>query len=169
MIFLKPFTLFIITVLCSISCIGQNKIYHIDKIRIHLFYNLNNDSNKNKVAGTISDNILDNKDFILWNTIIGEGSAEGSSDQIFVVAEISGKNSTNEKRILKITCSSEKKILLRQEQEFSIFSVDNHYCYAFLVNNACCGKLKVKLEIINPTSKIIEDQMEKSIDFECGE
>ena len=67
---------------------SQDLIYKISSIEAHLFCNLDNDFSDKKVAGTISENVLDNPEFSLWNTIIGEGSAEGSSNQTLIIVNI---------------------------------------------------------------------------------
>ena len=136
--------------------IGQNPIYKFSEIKAHLFYNLNNDFSDKKLAGTISENIIDNKDFSLWNTIIGEGSAEGSSNQTLLVFNITGEKETNENRTLKIVCKLGGKVILKQETQFSNFSQNQNYCYAVLVNDTGCGKLVIYAQILNPVTKKID-------------
>ena len=148
---------------------GQNQMYKISNIEAHLFYNRNNDFSDEKVAGTISENILENPEFYLWNTIIGEGSAEGASSQTLIIINIEGEKSTYEIRTLKIVCKIEDNIISSQENDFSNFSQHNKYSYCVLLNDTGCGKVEIVAEIINKKSNETEDKMVKTLDFWCGE
>src|SRR5262249_20901178 len=53
--------------------------FKITAIRAKLFH---------QDKGTFSPDVLSTRDFILWNTPIGEGSAEGPSDEVLVIVEI---------------------------------------------------------------------------------
>lgn len=164
-------TIFLITICLLIfqENFGQNPIYKFSGIKAHLFYNKNNDFSDKKVVGTISENIIDNEEFILWNTVIGEGSAKGPSKQTLLVFYITGKEGTDEKRTLKIECKSGGKIILKQETELSSYSQNPNYCYAVLVNDTGCEKLEIYAEIFNSETKKTEDKISKTIDFQCGE
>jgi hypothetical protein len=164
---------FLILALSQIIFIGklfaQKPIYSIKNIQAHLFYNLDNDSDTSKYAGTLSENIIDKKDFALWNTIIGEGSAQAPSDQLFVIIEILGKGSTNDERTLRVTCKSNEKVAIKQETKFSIFTINNKYCYAMILNDVGCAEVEIVAEIINSKTTKVESSLSKIIDFECGE
>ena len=147
----------------------QTPIYKITNIDAHLFYNLNNDFSDKKAAGTFSENIIDNPDFYLWNTIIGEGPAEGPSRQTLIIVKIEGKSNTNETRTIQVICKYDDKTVLKQENEFAIFTKSNVYFYAVLLNDTGCGNLEIIASIINAKTKKTEDNKKAAIDYECGE
>src|SRR5438552_2628092 len=61
--------------------------YKISGIKAMLFYD---------GKGTFSRDVLAKPDFSFWNTIIGEGDAEGPSNSTLVLIEISGNPSRDE-------------------------------------------------------------------------
>lgn len=117
---------------------SQNYKCTIGDIKGYLFYNSNRDYSDKKVAGTFSENIIDNSNMDLWNTNIGEGSAEGSSNQTLIVVEINNNMSEYHERFLKIVCKSEGKIILDQRIEFAAYSDDGKYYHSVILNDTGC-------------------------------
>lgn len=138
--------------------------YKISKISAHLFYN-----DGAGVRGSLSENIIDNSGFSLWNTIIGEGSAKGSSTQTLVVVHIAANSnaSPDRKVVLTVTSASSSKVIFKKAIDFSIYS-KGVKSFAFLLNDTGCDALLLKAEIVNSNQKT-EAAMSKKIAFECGE
>lgn len=158
--------IFFLTVL---SASAQNSQFKLESIKAYMFYNANNDSPNSQVIGTISENIIDKSDFWLWNTVIGEGAAEGASNQTLIVVDVKGIGNEYKTGIIRLTCKTSEKILLTQENEFSIFSADNKHSEAFLVNETGCEHLEITAEVFDTNSKKIQDKLVKNIYYECGE
>jgi hypothetical protein len=160
---------FIVVIFCLLIAIkGQSqKFPKIKAIKGYLYYNQNDEGNK--VGGTLSENIIDNKEFYLWNTIIGEGSAIGPSTNLLVIVEIqiAPTESSDNGRVKLTVFDSKDKVIFSQEQDYSIFEKGNIYSTPFLLNDTGCGLIKLKAELIK--SKKVTSFLEKTIDFECGE
>ncbi|HEY1405769.1 MAG TPA: hypothetical protein VF857_04090, partial [Spirochaetota bacterium] len=60
---------------------GEDRYPRIKAVKGFLYYNESKSGQKS--AGTLSENIIDNSNFQLWNVIIGEGSAKGYSQNTF--------------------------------------------------------------------------------------
>jgi hypothetical protein len=164
-------TLFSVLLLLSTAvCISAQQTkssvpYSIDSIQAYLYY---------ESTGTFSKEITE--DFTLWNTIIGEGSAEHPSNSTLVKVKLSRKfkeGSFNRK--IRLTASIEGKVLLKQTLDFSLY--DENYCYyaGFWLYDTGCGQLKLSAEIIEektiqgkPSQKL-EAKRDKIIPFNCGE
>jgi len=61
--------------------------YKITAIKAMLFYD---------GKGTFSRDVLAKPDFTFWNTIIGEGDADGPSNSTLVLVEVTGKPDSDE-------------------------------------------------------------------------
>jgi hypothetical protein len=134
--------------------------YKITAIQAKLFY-----SNK----GTFSRNVLAKPDFAFWNTIIGEGDAEGPSDSTLVIVEVSGKSSEGEMaatRKIELTAVATGKVLLKRATEVGIFSDDHRFYAAFWLYGTGCEPVKLTARIVGQSQP---SSMTKTIPFECGE
>lgn len=142
----------------------------VSNIQAKLFYNENKfegEIEKKDVLGTFSGNIIDNPEFSLWNTAIGEGSAKGYSNQTIVIVEIISKGMSIKNQILKFTATTEKKILLQQQKIFNCIEDKTKYDLLFLLDNTYCEKITIKAELLKGTK--IVSTLSKIIDFQCGE
>lgn len=146
---------------------GKNVPYKIEHIKAFLYYNTNKSMGTPQVAGTLSENLIDNDSMMLWNTIIGEGSAQGISNQTFVVVEISGNPKDYVSRDIRLTALMGKKVALRQTQSFAILDQNNRYYAAFMVYDTGCSDLTLTAEILN--KQVVESKLKKTIAFNCGE
>ena len=164
----KIILLLALNLLVSLSY-SQNSVYKISSIKAYLFYNTQNSASGKNITEIISKNIIDNPSFSLWNTIIGEGSAKGSSSQTLVSVRIKEENDTPQERLLKIICKSAGKIILTKIHNLSNYSENKYYTYAVLLDDIGCEKIQITAEIINEKSNKIESKMIKTIDFACGE
>lgn len=164
-------TLIIILALL-LTCAGsftfaQTSQSNITNISAQLFYNQNKENFEKDVAGKFSVNLIENSDFSLWNTIIGEGSAEGYSNQTIVIVSVYSKGLTNIEQTLKLTVSSGGKILLKESKKFDCIGDDADYKILFLLNDTGCDELLLNADLINE-SKVVST-LSKTIDFKCGE
>ena len=57
----------------------------VESIGVHLFYN---------ESGSFSENILEAEEFVLWNVIVGGGSAAEPSDRFLVKVRLKGPKDT---------------------------------------------------------------------------
>ena len=134
--------------------------YKITAIQAKLFY-----SDK----GTFSRNVLAKPDFGFWNTIIGEGDAEGPSDSTLVIVEVSGKTSEGDvppTRKIELTAMATGKVLLKRAIEVGIFSHDHKFYAAFWLYGTGCEPVKLTARIVGQTQP---SSMSKTIPFACGE
>ena len=169
----KSFSLLLL-VLLSLSGFSQAKPYKVKAIKAFLFYNGENREDAS-VRGSLSENLIDNNDFALWNTIIGEGSAKAESNQTLVVVELTGnaKGLVSRKVVLTVTVNG--KPIFRQAQNFEIYGQSKNYSAAFLLYNTGCDALKLKADVVSErqvnkkTVSTIESTLSKTIPFACGE
>lgn len=127
-------------------------------------------------SGKFSENLVDNADFTLWNTIIGEGSAAGPSTSLFVVVEVMGDARPNICQTDNLTVTLQQKgkpATRRQVRHLSFFGKElgvqgsyvaqsNHF-EAFWVYDTGCLPIAIIAQINQQKS------VTKTIDFKCGE
>ncbi|MCX6089410.1 MAG: hypothetical protein NTX88_03350 [Candidatus Atribacteria bacterium] len=132
--------------------------YLITSVQAFLYYDHN---------GKLSENIIDNPDFHLWNTIIGEGSAEGASNETLVVVEITGEPGVYEPdRKVEFIIQVEGKTILKFIREIGILSDKGKYYLPFLLYDTGCFPINIVVKI---TGQSKPSQMKKTINFQCGE
>ena len=146
---------------------SQTVPYKISEITAFLYYNGNKNLKDENIAGTMSENIIDNETLALWNTIIGAGDAKGISNQTFVVVKIIGNPKEYISRNVRLTVMKDKKVFFKQTQEFAILDQNSKYYAAFLLYDTGCGEITLIAEISN--NKIVESKLAKTIPFRCGE
>jgi hypothetical protein len=133
--------------------------YKITAIKAMLFYD---------GKGTFSRDVLAKPDFALWNTIIGEGDAEGASNSTLVLVEIKGNPSENEAsppRKIEFTASASGRVLLRRTTEIGLFENGKYYA-AFWLYETGCQPVKLSARIVGQAQP---SSMRKTIPFACGE
>jgi len=157
---------FLMLLTCLIASNSLHSQTKVSAIQAKLFYNENKPQSK-EVCGTFSDNIIDDPQISLWNTIIGEGSAKGYSNQTIVIVEITSNGLSNKKQVLKFTAMAGRKILLQQQKTFHAIEDKTKYELLFLLDNTGCEKVLIKAELLN-NSKIVS-ALSKTISFQCGE
>ncbi|GAB1350786.1 hypothetical protein MASR1M107_30010 [Ignavibacteriales bacterium] len=161
---MKNILLVLFFVIPIASNLAQSIPYKIENIKAFLYYNQG--IGQNNSGGTFSENIIDNDQFVLFNTIIGGGSAQGQSNQTMVVVEISGKPKDYQTRILHFKASIRKTVLVDKMEDFASYN-DGKYYVAFMLHNVGMGTLKITAEILN--GKKIESKLEKKLEFIGGE
>jgi hypothetical protein len=157
---IKFFALLPILIFTNSLLSAQSKLapYYISKINAYLVYNQ---------SGKMSENLIDNESFFLWNTVIGEGSAAEPSAQTLVIVEISGNPKEYTQRDIKLTVMNGNEVFFKQSFDFVILDENSKYYAAFLLYNTGCSELKLTAEILNKT--LVESKLIKTIPFQCGE
>jgi hypothetical protein len=165
----KPLLTIILIVFAAITNFAQQNKSHvpyaIDSIKAFLYY---------ETQGTFSKEITN--DFTLWNTVIGEGSAEYLSNSTFVKVKITRMFKEGEfNRKIRFTATLDGKVVLKQLSDFYLHD-DRYTWYAgFWIYDTGCGQLKLTAEIIEEktvqgkVSQKIEAKRERTIPFNCGE
>ena len=172
---MKITTVFLIVFLQGALLFGQSAdtLYTVDSIQALLFYNGNNSYPKTQVAGTFSPNIIDNKDFTLYNTIIGEGSAQGSSRQTLVVVKIIVTPSMvdiqrrDSFRRISFQVEQGDKEIFKRTDEFYIEEGQKEYFMAYMIYGTGKSKFDITAEIINKGK--VESKLHKTLPFALGE
>jgi hypothetical protein len=141
-----------------LSAQSKSAPYYISKINAYLVYNQ---------SGKMSENLIDNESFILWNTVIGEGNAAEPSTQTLVIVEISGNPKEYTQRDVRLTVMNGSEVFFKQSVDFVILDENSKYYAAFLLYNTGCSELKLTAEILNKT--LVESKLIKTIPFHCGE
>jgi hypothetical protein len=149
----------------SFSTFAQAKFNQkITDVRAFLIYEEN---------GEMSRNILDGK-FTFWNTVIGEGDAEGhsSSTLIHVVIDKDGSKS-DVYPVLQFTAVSEDKKQVNYKKKVDYFfptEGKSRVFVPFLLHNTGCQKITMTIRLINHRKPQNAYQtVKKVIPFLCGE
>ena len=119
-------------------------------------------------AGALSKNILDaNGQFSGWNTIIGEGSAEGAADDILIIVKVGVAQPQADASLVRgplvVSARTPKKLLA--ERRFSSILVPYRGSAAqtlFLPNVGCAGTVKV-------TATLGKQTRTATLHMDCGE
>jgi hypothetical protein len=160
----------ILTTSIFICCCKTSAQSRISGISARLFYNQKSDQDRSRVdtvSGTFSKKDVSTGEFALWNTIIGEGDAQGPSNQTIVIVAVKSIKYANKPQTLRFTVGQGKKIIQRESREFDVIGDDVNYKLLFLLNDTGCGKLTVRADLLIK-GKIVST-LSKTIDFECGE
>jgi len=148
----------VITIFSLVHCQEVVSDYSITSMTASLFYNQIN---------TFSQNILDNPNFILWNTIIGEGSAEGDSSQTLVAIEITGEPGAYQyERTIEFIARTEEKVIQSLSSSIGILSETGKYYITYLLHDTGCVPIEISVSIKGQKTR---SMVKKVIDFRCGE
>lgn len=134
--------------------------YRITAIKAMLFYD---------DKGTFSRDVLTKPDFTFWNTIIGEGDAEGPSNSTLVLVEVAGNPSRNEaspSRKVEFTATVSRRVVLRRTAEIGLFGDNGKFYAAFWLYDTGCQQVKISARILGQTQA---SSMNATIPFACGE
>jgi hypothetical protein len=130
--------------------------YRIAAITAHLFYNY---------TGGLSENIIDNPDFILWNTIIGEGSAAEPSDATLVKVFLEGQSDSYEPGRRVVLTSTEEGTVVTDTADLGVFGPEG-YVVGFWLEGTGCFPVELEARL---TGQPGDSKMKARIDFFCGE
>lgn len=147
----------ILLVIVQAAVAAKKEPVEISAIKGYLFYT---------DSGKWSENIIDNKQFSLWNTIIGEGSNAGPADRMLVVVALLSQQDTGDllKKPVHIKVSTAKKILADVEKSAGFFK-RKQFNIPVLIEGVACEPVKVRVEIVGMQTAAVE----KWIPFACGE
>jgi len=130
--------------------------YRISEITAHLFYNY---------TGALSENIIDNPDFILWNTIIGEGSAAEPSDATLVKVFLEGEPDSYEPGRRVVLTSTQEGTVISDTADLGVFDTEG-YAVGFWLQGTGCFPIELEARLIGQSG---DSTMNAQIDFYCGE
>jgi hypothetical protein len=160
-LFILTITLFAV----SLTVFAQSKTNNkISDVKAFLIYEEN---------GEMSKNIFD-KDFTLWNVIIGEGSSEGhsSSTMVHVVVSTDGKPSKIYP-VLQFSAVSEGKKLVNYSKtiEYLFPSEGASKTFVpFLLHDTGCQKIRLTMKLVEKNKpSAVYQTVKKEIPFNCGE
>lgn len=131
----------------------------VSAIRAQLFY---------ENTGKFSQDILSAKDFSLWNTGAGEGSAEGPSNATLITIEVSGNDDSPDNLKLEVTATGRKNRVI-QKKIFDVFVYKQIYKFygSLWVADAPCEPVKITARLLGKGA--VNTPVIKTIPFACGE
>jgi hypothetical protein len=144
--------------LLSANLLPQAKVAPtITAIRAQLFYD---------ASGTLSEDLLSQKDLILWNTMIGEGSAGAAST--FVTIEISGRNLPVGATKVEIMATGNKGRLIQKKLiGVDIYDERTKFFAPFWLYDTACEPITISARLIGKGAP--STVVKKRIPFDCGE
>lgn len=116
------------------------------------FYPINNQ------IGAFSDNIIDNPEFPLFNTI---------TDQLLVSVELIESKNLGHELTFRFSAVQDGKTLLKKKRMMYPNGDINRRNFYFILDDIGCTYLTFKAELIK--KKKVVSTMTKEIEFECGE
>lgn len=161
--------LFMIQPLLFAPKVEANSNYKVKKINAHFFYNQDKEFSDKKLSGTFStENLIDNSNVHLFNSVIGEGSSLGYTDQTLLIIELNGlKENNNQKSTLKVIAKTNENTLLKVEEVLMPVLTNKIYKKAYILNDTGCKKVFITAQIWSQGK--IESELKKEIPFVCGE
>ena len=129
----------------------SSQAIEVVSLEVNLFYN---------ESGSLSEDIVEAKDFILWNTIIGEGSAAEPSDRFLLKIKFSGPKDQyiSDSVELKVSDKNTGKVVYTENYSGFLFT-DQGFAYrASMVSGQNCKSLVIGV-----------GNYKRNIEFHCGE
>jgi hypothetical protein len=115
-------------------------------------------------TGRLSDNILVDRNFALWNIIIGEGSAEENANDALFSIDVRSQGQENTQRPLIMTATDERGRVLARRTFLSVLtSQAGNATMALWIRDIGCAGTVVFLAQQGIVRKSV------SLDFNCGE
>lgn len=137
--------------------------FRIESIEANLFY---------RQTGTWSKNVLDGK-FVLLNTVIGEGDAEGPSDTMLIKVKVTGERPAGKAspkvsvRMRELGAGKKKTLLVDKTVE--AYLDDSHVNVLPFLISFGCNPLEVSAEIADKHSPGGRKSLKSTIPLACGE
>lgn len=151
-------TIFLL-LLTNVAVFSQTKTPKITAIRAQLFYD---------AQGTFSKDILSDKDFVLWNTVIGEGSAGAPSTSTFVTVEVSGENVPVGSAKIEITAlGKNNRAIQKRLIDVELYDERTKFFAPLWLYNTGCEEIKISARLIG--KGLPATAVTKKIAFSCGE
>ena len=113
-------------------------------------------------SGTLSDDITAMKDFTAWNTLIGEGSAKESANDILIAVRITANGEVYDERTLTISAFDSDRNPLAERTINGVGIKDSGYAHMLLEQSTCEGEIILEAAIGDQT-------MSEKIELFCGE
>jgi len=114
-------------------------------------------------TGRLSPDILTAKDFALWNTIIGEGSAEEIANDLFVSVELASNGQRNLATPLRITVRGRGRVLAERTFTGILTSKGGRISKGLYLRDAgCAGPVTIE-------ARFGDQRRTASLDLACGE
>ncbi|HEX8370641.1 MAG TPA: hypothetical protein VF604_19000 [Pyrinomonadaceae bacterium] len=158
----------VLLALICVSASGQKPYsFKVSDIKAKLFYDL---------AGTFSpEDVINDKNFTLFNTVIGEGSAAGMSEATLVLVEVTygGLDDRNGAQLVFEAKGYKDKLLLRKSLFVSYVdkAAGLKKYVPFILHETGCAEIKLTASLFKddkPKSPLLS-KMTKTIPFVCGE
>ena len=103
----------------------------VESIAVHLFYN---------ESGSFSENILEAEEFVLWNVIVGGGSAVEPSDRFLVKVRLKGPKDTYATAPVELTVravESEEVLYAETYADFQFAETGTAYRASMIAGHNC--------------------------------
>jgi hypothetical protein len=131
----------------------------IAAVRAQLYY---------ETKGTFSDDLLTMKDLSLWNTIIGEGSAGGSSSATLITVEVQGQNvGVGDVAVEIVATGQKKKVLGRTTMDVALYDDKKTFFAPLMLTGTGCEEIKITARLTGKGAP--KGAVTKTIPFMCGE
>ena len=123
----------------------------VESIGVHLFYN---------ESGSFSENILEAEEFVLWNVIVGGGSAAEPSDRFLIKVRLKGPKNTYATAPVELT--------VRVEESEEVLYTETYAGFQFTEAGIAYRASMVAGHNCQPL--VIEvGSMRRALPFRCGE
>lgn len=161
----------VIVLACVFGCLSstassqsQSPSFRITSIKAMLFF---------EQTATFSKDVLADRNFVFWNTIIGEGDAGSPSSSTLVLVEVGGKAGSYEPtRKIEFVATytpngrNVREITVRRTTEINILSENGKFFAPFWLYDTGCSPVRLSARIVGQAQPSL---MKKIINFECGE
>ena len=131
----------------------------IAAVRAQLYY---------ETKGTFSDDLLTQKDLSLWNTIIDEASAGGSSSATLITVEVQGQNvGVGDVAVEVVATGLKNKVLGRTKMDVALYDDKKTFFAPLMLTGTGCEEIKITARLTGkgaPKAAVV-----KTIPFQCGE
>lgn len=129
----------------------------VEDVGIRLFY---------ETSGTLSEDITKQKEFHLWNTLIGEGDAKEPASSFLITVTLSGKPESFRKRaVVTVTirdANSQARVPTVHRIKNLVFGRTGRLVKAVWVENRVCSPLIISAAVQHSSRTI-------HVPFSCGE
>ena len=126
-------------------------------------------------TGKFSKDVLSDPKFVLWNTIIGEGSAEGPSSSTLVQVEVTGTPGSYEplRKVeitarYKVSARAGQRSVIKRTVPVGILSRSGKFYAPLWLYDTGCDPVEVSARLIGQRSSS-SSSLRKTIEFRCGE
>ncbi len=134
-------------------------VFSIASIEAKLFY-----SN----SGRFSADVLRDKKFAFWNTPIGEGSAQGSSDKLLLLVTVGGApGASADDLALRITATTPADTILSRTTLVGEMNSSGRFYEACLLYDVGCEAVTIEAQLLLGDEK--GPVVTRLVPFECGE